>query len=209
MNLKAALLQLGACDAALEWVGDRTPEQAWQECPRGDWLLWVAARVKVERRLVVLAACACTRTALKYVPEGEDRPRKAIEAAEAWCQGECTIEELRRAANVADAYAQSVYYSAARAAYAAAQAAYVAANADNDDAVIYVYDAAYAAAHSASQADDAADDAAAKLADIVRSMIPLEVVMAAAGGGDTMTATKEDHQSILEWSDAKKELDNG
>lgn len=30
-----------ACDPAIEWVGDLTLEQAWDDCPFGDWLEWV------------------------------------------------------------------------------------------------------------------------------------------------------------------------
>jgi hypothetical protein len=44
--------------------------------------------------------------ALVHVPPGEERPRVAIETAEAWCRGEATIEEVRKASrNAADAAA--------------------------------------------------------------------------------------------------------
>ena len=52
-------------------------------------------------------------------PPGEDRPRLAIETAEAWCRGEVTIEEVRAAADAA--------YAAHAAGYAAAYAADTAA----------------------------------------------------------------------------------
>jgi hypothetical protein len=69
---------------------------------------------------VVLAACACAETALKYVPKGEDRPRLAIETARKWAHGETTLQEVR-----ADAYA-AYAAAAADAAYAAAYATYAA-----------------------------------------------------------------------------------
>src|SRR5947208_617208 len=87
------LSRLCACEDAIAWVEDRTAEAAWNECPCGDWLLWVAARVGVDRKLVVRAACACARLALPHVPAGEGRPLRAIEAAEAWCEGRATIGE--------------------------------------------------------------------------------------------------------------------
>ena len=113
-KLKAWLRSLGACCESLEWIGDRDLVTAWTECPRGDWLLWLAAKVGIDRRRLVMTACATAREAMQFVPAGEDRPRIAIETAEAWCRGEATIEQVREARrNAADAYA----------AYAAATAA--------------------------------------------------------------------------------------
>jgi hypothetical protein len=31
----------GACRDARAWVGSRTPEQAWEECDRGNWMAWL------------------------------------------------------------------------------------------------------------------------------------------------------------------------
>ena len=38
------LKRLGACAEAREWVGSRTLAEAWAECERPDWLLWLHAR---------------------------------------------------------------------------------------------------------------------------------------------------------------------
>jgi hypothetical protein len=38
VNLKEYLEKEDACKPAIKWLGDRTPEQAWVECERGDWL---------------------------------------------------------------------------------------------------------------------------------------------------------------------------
>ena len=83
-STKDILTELGACAEAVKWAGRKTPKKAWETCKRGDWLLWIADKLNVGRKLLVLAACACARTALKYVPAGEERPRLAIEAAERW-----------------------------------------------------------------------------------------------------------------------------
>ena len=110
--LRDRLVKMGACAEAVEWVGGRNITAAWAECERADWMLWLAGRV-VAREPVVLAACACARTALRYVLAGEDRPRVAIEMAERWARGEATIAEVRSAAaaayaaDAADAYAAS------------------------------------------------------------------------------------------------------
>jgi hypothetical protein len=41
MTLKEKLNELGACQAFVAWVGDRTLEEAWAECHRGDWMMVV------------------------------------------------------------------------------------------------------------------------------------------------------------------------
>jgi len=106
-ELQQHLDKLRACQEAREWAGERTPQQAWDECERADWLLWWSAKAGADRKEVVLAACACASTALKYVKEGELRPLKAIETAEAWVRGEATLEEVRAAAAAAAADASS------------------------------------------------------------------------------------------------------
>jgi hypothetical protein len=87
-DLKATLQKLNACYEAVKWVEDKDPETAWHECQRGDWLLWIAARLEIDRKLLVLAACDCAEPALVFVPDGEERPAKAIAAARAWAAGE-------------------------------------------------------------------------------------------------------------------------
>ena len=179
MKATDAIAKHGPCNEAVAWIGKRTPKQAWEQCPRGDWLLWIAARVGVDRKLIVRAACDCARTALKYVPRGEDRPRIAIETAERWCDGTATIGEVRAAADAAyaaHAAHPDAAYAAAYATYAAyvADAAYAAAYATY---AAYVVDAAYAAA------DAARSRALKRCAALVRKRIPWAVVRAALRGG--------------------------
>jgi len=123
----------GACEAACDWVLESgySRREVWYNCHRGDWLLWWAARDGGDHVQIVRAACACARTALRYVQVGENRPRLAIEAAERWCDDPCDAAAAARAADAASA-------AAADAADAAADAARAA-------------DASYAAARAASQ----------------------------------------------------------
>lgn len=131
---------LGACSEALDWLEahDGSLYDAWRRCDRGDWLLWLAARVGIDRRLVVLAACDCAEPALVYVPEGEERPRVAIETARRWAAGEATIADVNAAYGAA-AVAKAAYCAAAAAAvvaaYADANAANIAADAADADNV--------------------------------------------------------------------------
>ena len=100
-ELVTYLQNKNACYPAKEWLKDRDLERAWEECKRGDWLLWFAAKVGIDRKVIVRTACACAREALRFVPDGEIRPKTAIETAERWCNGEATIEQVRTASAAA------------------------------------------------------------------------------------------------------------
>ena len=192
MSLRDQLQQMEACPLAIEWVGDRDITTAWAECHRGDWMLWLAARV-LDRPLLVRAACACAREALVHVPDGEDRPRVAIDTAEAWVCGDVELQEFRAAAGAAaEAAAEAVY---------AVYVAESAADADNAAAYTAAAEAAVFAANTADAADaaKAANAAAcaayayarrkslAESADIIRSSIPVDVIE----GAMAQTATQQ------------------
>ena len=154
MNLAQQLKSMRACPDAVEWVGRRGLRTAWRDCKRGDWMLWLAGRLDIDRKLLVLAACDCAETALQYVPDGEDRPAAAIQTARDWCAGTATKQDCRDAA-----YAANAAYAAANAAYAAANAAVYAANAAYAAAYAAANAAVYAAANAAYAANAAANAA--------------------------------------------------
>lgn len=162
------LEKLHACDEALKWVKSGryvTIKKAWRECPRADWLLWLAAKNIGNpgwptHQEVVLATCDCAETALRFVPEGEERPKVAIETAHRWAVGKATIEECNTAAwAAADAARDAADADAWAAADAAADAATTAA-ADTAYAYAYAADTAYTAADAYAAAYAAAADAA-------------------------------------------------
>ena len=106
MTWTEKLKDMRPCDDAVAWLESTglSDQAAWDACERADWMLWLAARCDIDRRVLVRAACACARTALAYVTKGEDRPRIAIETAERWCDGRATIDDVRaHAAAAADA----------------------------------------------------------------------------------------------------------
>ena len=120
MKLKTWMKSVGACNEALEWVGDKTPKRAWAECERADWMAWALARTDIERREVVRINCDF---ALSVLHLSEDpRAAAAIDATEGWCEGSVDDEALRVAAYAA-ATAAYAYASARAAASAAAYAA--------------------------------------------------------------------------------------
>ena len=198
MNVKKVLIELSACREAVEWVAGRDIQTAWNECERGDWLLWIAARLEIDRKLVVLAACDCAEQSLKHIPDGEDRPRLAIETARQWATGAASIEHVRQAdasayasAYAADASAYASADAASASAYAAtaAYAAAATAAADAASAAAYAYASAAADAAAAASAADAAAYAATaavyvsaraeslkKAAKLVRKHITAEMI---------------------------------
>jgi hypothetical protein len=172
-KLQTELTKLRACSQAVSWCGQRTAAQAWQECDKADWLLWLAART-LPHSLVVLAACACARTALSHVPAGEERPRLAIEAAERWAK-EPTAENkvlLQKARTDVAAYiaAAAAWATAHATAYATAAtandtyAAHITALATAYAAHATAHATAYAAHATATDATDVATYSAAKAA---------------------------------------------
>jgi hypothetical protein len=159
MNLKP-ILELEPCEDGLEWLkAQPSMSAAWKNCERGDWMLWLLGKLagppeSASRKKLVLAACACARLSLKYVAEGEESPRLAIETAENWARGEgATLEGVLAAAAAAYTAAAS---AAAAAAYNAAAAAY--------NAAVY--------ASSAYASSAARKKTLLRCADIVRGMYP-------------------------------------
>lgn len=170
---------------------------AWAACGRGDWLAWLAWQARVDVRTLVRIACACARTALRYVPSCDDRPLRAIEIAERYGRGEhVAIADLQFAADLssfasadasdaADAYATDDAYAAAvdavGAAADAAKAAYDDARGFNYDAGAFAISAPVNAA--GSYRCDASDAAFAQVrrehADIVRREVSAEMILAA------------------------------
>jgi len=96
---------MGACCEAIDWINKRGIKTAWRDCKRADWMLWAAGRLNIDQKLIVLCACDIAESVLHLVPEGEDRPAKAIQTSRNWCNGAATRQECRAAADAAAAYA--------------------------------------------------------------------------------------------------------
>ena len=159
---RVILARLGACDEAIDWAGNRSPQAAWDACGRPEWLFWVIGRTcagesgSPERMKLVMVACEVARTAIQYVEDEEEAAiaEACLQTVEAWANGEATIDDVREAR----------------------QSAYAVAVADAD-AVAYA--AAYAVADAVAYADAAGSawsTAYAKsrreLCDLIRSAYP-------------------------------------
>ena len=156
--MKELLISLNACGYAKEWAADKSWQEIYDTCDRGDWLLWLFYHTNGDRKLLTLAKGHCANTVRHLMKD--ERSIKAVNIAIAYGEGRATKEELAAAAS----------YAASDAASYAAAAAYAAA-----------YAASYAASDAASYAaSDAASDAARKAnqrltADICRKYLPIEI----------------------------------
>ena len=182
------------CSEAIKWLLTQPDaEMAWNTCDRPSWMLWLAEKAGVEKPVFVRIACDIARTVLHLVPEGEDRPRLAIEAAEAWLanpneENTIAVDEAARAASWAAYAARAAANAAVCAAEAAASSAVWAASwaaceaacaaaswaASREAARAASRAAGWAAAWAASWAARA--EARVNFADIVRKNIPFSAV---------------------------------
>jgi len=151
--MKADISKYNPCSEAVKFYsGYKTFEEAWDNCPRGDWMLWIAQRVGVNKRKMTLVKALCAET-VKHLMNDE-RSLNALKVAKQYGRYKANDSQLKDAYTAADAAASYDAYAAAS--YAAASyAAYAAAS----------YAAAYDAAASYA-ADTAAYDAAADAAKL-------------------------------------------
>ena len=114
-------------------------EQAWTDCPRGDWMMYIAYKLGVDRKRLIYCNVQIARTVQHLMKD--ERSVKALDVFEKYSLGKATIEEFEEAE-----------YQALDAAANAANAAYAASNADAANAAF----SAYAASNAASNAANAA-----------------------------------------------------
>ena len=161
--MKELLMKLNACKDAREWAGDKSWEEIYNTCHRGDWLLWLFKRTNPDDlQLLTLAKGHCANTVRHLMKD--ERSIKAVDAAIAFGEGKISRDELDAAdaAAFAAAYADAAYADAASAASAAYAAAYAAAAASDDAYAAYVADAAKKENQQLT-------------ADICRKYLPIEV----------------------------------
>jgi hypothetical protein len=183
------------CGEAAEWAAaqpDQSLSALWDTCPRGDWMLWLAGRLGVDRRILVAAACDCAEQAWAHCRDGGalTAAMLVVHVAREWCAGRADLEDVRAAASAADDAAFAAYADrrtadrrTAAAADAAAYAAYGGATAYGgaaDAAATAADDAAATAADDAADAADAARSASlAESARRVRARISVALIAVA------------------------------
>ena len=145
------LEKLNACRSSIEWLQTQDNlEQAWKDCERGDWLLWLVARLGVDKRKLFLAKGLVAKQVIHLMDD--KRSIDAVNAAIDYGNGKISKDEFKiftADADDASADADADDASADNVAAYAAYAAYAAANDADDDND----SAAYAAASAADAAD--------------------------------------------------------
>ena len=118
------LKELDACSDAIDFVKENkyTLKQSWKNCTRADWMLWLMCEMEFATRKVrIHIICDCAATALKYVTKGENRPRKAIDAARQYADNP-TEDNLQFLNTAGDAARAAAWAAAGDAAWDAARA---------------------------------------------------------------------------------------
>lgn len=64
-TFKEKLKMLDACQESLEWVGEQTIEQAWENCTRSDWMMWILCQSKFD---LSTSICDFAEDVLDLVP---------------------------------------------------------------------------------------------------------------------------------------------
>jgi hypothetical protein len=95
------LIERGACYSAVEWAAEqKNKEDAWQNCQRGDWMIWYVSRMccknidsKISRKLM-LAICDCLLLKSKHrEPLNRDQLR-LVRLMKAWANKELPTDNL-------------------------------------------------------------------------------------------------------------------
>lgn len=148
------LMQFNPCREAIKWMSTQNnATEAWNNCERGDWMLWIAKMLNVDDKKLTMAKAMCAKQVEHLMKD--QRSKDALQACFDYVNGKITREQL----SIIAAYAYDAAYAASDAAAAAA---------------------AYTAADAASDAADAADDvritSLKKSVDICREYLTEEVL---------------------------------
>ena len=94
MAMKLDIGQFNPCDDGLAYCESRASfEEAWRDCERGDWMLWLAAHLKIDRRKLARAMALCANTVRHLMKDAGYE--KAVDDVLAYADGEIDLEGLR------------------------------------------------------------------------------------------------------------------
>ena len=106
------LEKLHACSDAREYVKtQKTILSAWQNCERGDWMLWLAKKLNIDDKKLTMAKAICAKQVEHLMKD--QRSKDALQACFDYVNGKITREELNAAAYAADAAYAAAAYAAA------------------------------------------------------------------------------------------------
>ena len=100
MNFKEFLVSINACEEARIWVGDKSIREAWEQCERGDWMLWWFSRAdNFDKRKSTLAKGHCANTVRHLMKD--IRSTNAVDMAISYGNNEATGKQLAAASAAA------------------------------------------------------------------------------------------------------------
>lgn len=112
MNAEEILKKIGACNEAIQFSKGKSIQEAWETCPRGDWMIWFyCKKFPKDLKNIILAKAYCAKTVINLMKD--ERSINAINIAIAFGEGLATIDELNAAnAAVNASYAANAYTTA-------------------------------------------------------------------------------------------------
>lgn len=181
--MKKWLQKNNACNPSIIWIKQnniQSLKEAWYACERGDWLLWMAEKLGVDKHKLVLCGALCAHTVVQYMEDA--RSRNAVRIAFLWGRGKATDKQLSSAGDAA-LNAALAGDADANAAALAAVAAALANDADADAfalaAIASTAASAAAVAASTTSASNGVDARQAnqlRTAEIVRKILTNDVM---------------------------------
>lgn len=102
------LKQLGSCSESRIWAKELTAKEAWEQCERGDWLLWWATKENVSLNLIMIAKGKVAETVMHLM--NDERSKKAVQCAIDFGEGKISIDMLNKSASEAYSAAHSCSY---------------------------------------------------------------------------------------------------
>jgi hypothetical protein len=109
MNFQQFLVRQSACQEARTWAANKTFDQVWETCKRGDWLLWLVGRLQADDR-PYFAAAAEIAGQVEHLMKHQ-QSRDAVATAKRYGQGLATWGELcaanEKAADIVHKYITS------------------------------------------------------------------------------------------------------
>lgn len=165
--------------SALRWARGRPWLDAWEACPRGDWLL-LALTPLLPRVVLVRAALACARRVHEGLIESPRALGRVVEAVEAWTRAPASAQAdlaARVRERRAEATALPWWEPPSEEAKHARDAILVLGDSVSSTGWVDVV------AGCAAGGEEATPEAHRIMADLVRHQVPLaDVVRACAGG---------------------------
>jgi hypothetical protein len=149
--MKLDITPFNPCGEGIEYYESKqSSEEACNDCERGDWMLWIAAKLPIDDRVLTKAKALCANTVRHLMKD--KRSTDAVDAALRYADGKINREELDKYAIEADKAVALAAVDVDHANYASTIVAAVAAAIASTAAAAHADAVAVHAAHAAHAA---------------------------------------------------------